>query len=55
MKLLDEVFGDQNIRPTPKDGLHHIGVAGDFLLVACAEPLDFQITEQAEYYRITPD
>ena len=47
MKLLNVVFGNRDVRPCPEDGFHHLGISGDLLLVASAEPLDLQVAEQA--------
>src|ERR1039458_4353760 len=47
MELLDMVFRDRNLGPVMKDGLHHFGITGNFLLVAAGKSSDLQIGQQA--------
>jgi hypothetical protein len=47
VKLFDMVFRNGNVSPCMEDGFHDFSIAGDFLLVAAVEALDFQVGQQA--------
>ena len=44
--MLDMVFGELDALPMRKNGLHRLGITGDFLFVARSELLDFKTCEQ---------
>jgi hypothetical protein len=47
VQLLDVVLVERDVLPGREHQIHHLGVAGHFLLVAGGEGLDLQVGQQA--------
>ena len=47
VQLFDVVLGRRDVRPERENGLHDLGIASHFLLVARAKGLDLQVGQQA--------
>ncbi len=42
MELLDVILGERQVFPRPEEGLHDLGIACHFLLVATCERSNFE-------------